>query len=107
MHLQLCIILVGLTLSGIVQTGVPRPANAIPAMSRQTGEPCATCHDVVPKLNHAGQTFRANGFRFLAPNIQETAQDLKSRPRSTELGIDAKPEPPDRSLEERQEEDAR
>lgn len=99
-------ILMALTLSGIVQLGVPRTAGAIPAMSRQTGEPCSTCHDVLPKLNHTGQKFRANGFRFPDFNEQGTDWDEKPRPRATEQGIDTKPAPRDRALEDLRERDA-
>jgi hypothetical protein len=92
--------LIGLALSGIAQMGIPLTAGAIPAMSRQTGEPCSTCHDVLPKLNHTGQQFRANGFKLPDLNERDLGQDEKSVPRSTELGIDTKPESPDSSLED-------
>ena len=103
---RMSMILLGLTLSGIVPMGVPRTAGAIPAMSRQTGEPCSTCHDVIPKLNHTGQKFRANGFRFPDLNERDTGRNETPRPRSTELGIDTKPAPPDRALEDLHERDA-
>lgn len=97
------LILVGLALSGIVQLEAPTTADAIPAMSRQTGEPCSTCHDVIPRLNHTGQQFRANGFRLPAPNGQDLSRDETPIPRSNQLGIDAKPDPPDGSLQDHRE----
>ena len=103
---RMSMILLGLTLSGIAQMGIPLTAGAIPAMSRQTGEPCSTCHDVIPKLNPTGQKFRANGFRLPDLNERDTGRKEKSRPRSTERWIDTKPAPPDRALEDRRERDA-
>lgn len=97
MYPRMCMTLIGLALFGIVQIGDSRTAGAIPAMSRQTGEPCSTCHDVIPKLNHTGQKFRTNGFRFPDLNERDTGRDETQRPRSNELGIDEKPELPDRS----------
>lgn len=101
-----CLILMGLALSGIVQLEAPRTADAIPAMSRQTGEPCSTCHDVIPRLNHTGQHFRANGFRLPDLKERDLGRDEKLVPRSTELGIDTKPESPNRSPEDLSQRDA-
>ncbi len=100
MYPRVCMILVGLALSGVVQVVVPKTAVAIPAWSRQTGEPCSTCHDVIPKLNYTGQNFRANGFRF--PEIKERSadRDEKPVPRSIERKSEAKPEPAERSIDE-------
>ena len=99
MYLRVCMILVGLALSGVVQVVVPKTAVAIPAWSRQTGEPCSTCHDVIPKLNHTGQNFRANGFRFPDRTERDTAQDVPKAPRSDESKIDTTLPEAERGLE--------
>jgi hypothetical protein len=91
MYPRVCMILVGLALSGVVQVVGPKTSVAIPAWSRQTGEPCSTCHDVLPKLNHTGQNFRANGFRFPDRTERDTAQDGPRTPPSDERKIDATP----------------
>lgn len=96
MYPRVFMTLVGLALFGVVQVTVPKTTAAIPAMSRQTGEPCSTCHDVIPKLNYTGQHFRANGFRL--PDLK--GRDEKSLPRSTERKSEAKPEPAERSMDE-------
>lgn len=76
------IILIGLSLYGLVQMVAPKTAEGTLSRSRQTGEPCSTCHDVIPKLNHTGLQFRANGFRL--PNLtdQNTSLDETPRPRT-------------------------
>jgi thiol-disulfide isomerase/thioredoxin len=93
-------LIVGLTLSGFVVIAFSKTVLATPAFSQQTGEPCTTCHDIIPKLNHTGQNFRTNGFRLPAIKEQKTDRDLQPVPRPAELGIEAKPEPADRSIDE-------
>lgn len=102
-----CMILVGLMLSAIVPMGIPCPADAIPAMSRQTGEPCSTCHDVIPKLNQTGQHFRTNGFRLPDAKERDLGQEKKSAPDSPERRSHVKPASPDKSHEEFREQGAR
>ena len=108
MDLRPYMILVGLLLSGIVHMGGPYPADAIPAMSRKTGEPCSTCHDVIPKLNHVGQQFRENGLRF--PHLTERQTSREKRcmppPTSSELGIDGMTKQSERCPEGYREHDA-
>lgn len=78
-------LVVGVALSGFLPIMVPRTAIASPAMSRQTGEPCSTCHDVIPKLNFTGQKFRTNGFRLPEIKARNADRVEKPVPRSTEL----------------------
>lgn len=100
MYARAVMLFMWVALSGFVQATAPRTAIAIPAMSRQTGEPCSTCHDVIPKLNHTGQHFRANGFRLPDLKGRDLGWNEKSVPRSTERKSEAKPEPAERSIDE-------
>ena len=93
------VVIAGLALFTVGQAMSVRSALAIPAWSRQTGEPCSTCHDVIPKLNHTGQEFRVNGFRLPDLNKRDVGRDETPKPGSTENGLDMKPEPSDRSFE--------
>src|SRR6202521_4579509 len=46
---------------------VPIPSvqlHAIPAFARKYGMPCSACHEVWPKLNNFGQTFKDNGYQL-------------------------------------------
>lgn len=38
---------------------------AIPAFARKYGLPCSACHEVWPKLNTFGQTFKDNGYQLM------------------------------------------
>ena len=41
----------------------PRPASAVPSFARQTGQPCATCHNgAFPQLTPFGRQFKLNGY---------------------------------------------
>ena len=100
MYARAVILFVGVVLSGFVLVAAPKTAIAIPAMSRQTGEPCSTCHDVIPKLNPTGQKFRANGLRFLGCTERDTTPNVTPVPRSEEeKKIDAPPSPAESGLE--------
>jgi hypothetical protein len=39
-----------------------RPAAALPAYARQTGQPCATCHTAFPELTPFGRRFKIGGY---------------------------------------------
>ncbi|OHB77915.1 MAG: hypothetical protein A2Z34_03535 [Planctomycetes bacterium RBG_16_59_8] len=39
-------------------------AQAIPVWSRKYKTSCATCHEVYPRLNAVGESFRLNGYKF-------------------------------------------
>ncbi len=40
-----------------------RPASAVPSFARQTGQPCATCHNgAFPQLTPFGRQFKLNGY---------------------------------------------
>jgi len=40
-----------------------RPASAVPSFARQTGQPCATCHNgAFPQLTPYGRQFKLNGY---------------------------------------------
>ena len=82
-------IMLTVAVSGVWVVVAPKKAEAIPAFSRQTGKPCSTCHDVIPKLNQTGQNFRANGFRFPEDTEWRDAQNLKHVPPSAEIEIEA------------------
>lgn len=99
MDARAVILFVGVVLSGFVLVAAPRTAIAIPAMSRQTGEPCSTCHDVIPKLNPTGQKFRANGLRFPGHTERDTTLNVTPVPRSEEKKIDAPSSPAESGLE--------
>jgi thiol-disulfide isomerase/thioredoxin len=85
-RVRLITVVVGTVLSGLLAIASPKTAEAVPAFSRQTGEPCSTCHDVIPKLNQLGQNFRINGFRFSERNEQKAAPDPKPAPHSPDMG---------------------
>src|SRR5262249_55224296 len=42
----------------------PREASPLPLFSRAWGTPCATCHDVVPRLNATGIALAERGLRL-------------------------------------------
>ncbi|MFQ5777255.1 MAG: hypothetical protein ACE5IP_04540 [Terriglobia bacterium] len=57
--------------AALVWTGVAfvfftfaQPASAIPVFARKYKTSCSTCHTIIPKLNHFGLAFRANGYRI-------------------------------------------
>ena len=39
-----------------------RPAEAVPSFTRQTGQPCATCHTAFPELTPFGRNFKLTGY---------------------------------------------
>jgi hypothetical protein len=47
-----------------------RPAAALPAYARQTGQPCATCHTVFPELTPFGRRFKIGGYTLQGGNWQ-------------------------------------
>ena len=63
--LSLKLSLAAILVAGIV-TSIPmvRTAQAMPNFARKYGLGCASCHDVVPKLNEFGWKFRAAGYRM-------------------------------------------
>jgi len=83
------VIMLTVAVSGVWAVVAPKKAEAIPAFSRQTGKPCSTCHDVIPKLNQTGQNFRTNGFRFPEDREWRDAQNLKYVPHSAEIEVEA------------------
>ena len=42
----------------------PTSATALPAFARKTGLACSACHEVWPRLNDFGQSFRDRGYRL-------------------------------------------
>jgi hypothetical protein len=40
----------------------PSPASALPSYARQTGQPCATCHTMIPELTAYGRRFKLGGY---------------------------------------------
>jgi hypothetical protein len=40
----------------------PAPASALPSFARQTGQPCATCHTIIPELTPYGRRFKLSGY---------------------------------------------
>jgi hypothetical protein len=48
----------------------PRPAEALPAYARQTGQPCATCHTIFPELTPFGRRFKIGGYTLHGGNWQ-------------------------------------
>ena len=47
-----------------------RPAAALPAYARQTGQQCATCHTVFPELTPFGRRFKIGGYTLQGGNWQ-------------------------------------
>ena len=39
-----------------------KPASALPAYARQTGQPCAACHTIFPELTPFGRRFKIGGY---------------------------------------------
>jgi hypothetical protein len=81
----------------------PKPAWAVPSFARQTGQPCATCHNgAFPQLTPYGREFKLNGYTaggtrcrdsvaadptpqipiavMLVPTFTHTQKDLASPP---------------------------
>jgi len=51
------------TVAGIIVVLSPQPAAAVPSYARQTGQPCATCHNgAFPQLTPFGRQFKLNGY---------------------------------------------
>ena len=50
----------------VLVTGIvlaSKPASALPSFARQTGQPCATCHNgAFPQLTPFGRQFKLNGY---------------------------------------------
>jgi hypothetical protein len=63
--------------------------NAIPAFARQLDKACSTCHEAIPRLNEAGRTYRANGYRFLEDTRWPEAWKLSTLPFSVEVELEA------------------
>src|SRR5271157_1361083 len=38
------------------------PAEALPSYARQTGQPCAACHTIIPELTPFGRRFKIGGY---------------------------------------------
>ena len=52
-------------LFGLLLTfAVPEPAQALPAFARQTGQPCANCHTIIPELRPFGRRFKLGGYQL-------------------------------------------
>jgi hypothetical protein len=52
-------------LAGAVTLGLAvfsSPAKAVSSFTRQTGQPCATCHTAFPELTPTGRRFKLNGY---------------------------------------------
>lgn len=58
-----CFVCVGIAVSLVILVGV-QGAKAIPVFARKYKTSCTTCHTIIPKLNHFGLAFRANGYRI-------------------------------------------
>jgi hypothetical protein len=50
-------------------------AHAIPAFARKTGMSCSSCHEVWPRLNDFGQSFRDRGYRLKRDRDAPVEQD--------------------------------
>lgn len=54
----------------------PRPASAVPSFARQTGQPCATCHNgAFPQLTSFGRQFKLNGYTAGGTNCRDSRAD--------------------------------
>ncbi len=51
-------------ISAVALVLAPALAHALPAFARKTGLACSSCHEVWPRLNDFGQSFRDRGFRL-------------------------------------------
>lgn len=52
----------GALVAGAALALMSRGAYAVPSFARQTGLPCAVCHDVPPQLTQFGRTFKLDGY---------------------------------------------
>lgn len=53
--------------------GGSRPASAVPSFARQTGQPCATCHNgAFPQLTPFGRQFKLNGYTAGGTNCRDS-----------------------------------
>ena len=51
-----------IVLMAVVMIGLTRPAAALPAFARQTGQPCGKCHTDFPSLTPFGRRFKLGGY---------------------------------------------
>lgn len=50
-----------------------KPASAVPSFARQTGQPCATCHNgAFPQLTPFGRQFKLNGYTAGGTNCRDS-----------------------------------
>ena len=59
-HARLTLACLAVAIGALV--GGARPAAALPAYARQTGQPCATCHTAFPELTPFGRRFKIGGY---------------------------------------------
>jgi hypothetical protein len=59
--------ILGLVLVGVL--ALPRPAAAVPSYTRQTGQPCTSCHMNFPELTPFGRAFKLGGYTLSAGDI--------------------------------------
>jgi hypothetical protein len=51
-----------IVLTAVLIMGLTRPAAALPAFARQTGQPCGKCHTDFPSLTPFGRRFKLGGY---------------------------------------------
>ena len=57
------LICLGMVMTLVILVGI-QSVDAIPHFARRYKTSCTTCHTLIPKLNHFGLAFRANGYRI-------------------------------------------
>ena len=67
----------------------PRPASAVPSFARQTGQPCATCHNgAFPQLTAYGRQFKLNGYTAGGTNCRDSeAEAAAERQRQIQIPV--------------------
>ena len=66
-----------------------RPASAVPSFARQTGQPCATCHNgAFPQLTAYGRQFKLNGYTAGGTNCRDSeAEAAAERQRQIQIPV--------------------
>ncbi len=74
---------VAIVLTAMVMIGLTRPAAALPAFARQTGQPCGKCHTDFPSLTPFGRRFKLGGYTLGGGEFRTTPFPSSDDPKAT------------------------
>jgi hypothetical protein len=70
----------------------PEPVTALPSYARQTGQPCATCHNgAFPQLTPYGRQFKLNGYTAGGTRCHDSVSASSTEPFQIPLSVMAVP----------------